>query len=123
MRAFRQGRRPWLKTHRSIWAEAIWNPVTGCTKISPGCKSCYADRMAKRLRAMGQERYRDGFTLTLQPDLVELPLKWKTPKMIFVNSMSELFHKDVPLEYIQRCFSTMQRTACHTSLPFVQRHC
>lgn len=96
------------------WTEATWNPVTGCTKISPGCKFCYAERMAKRLRAMGQERYRDGFKLTLQPDVVELPLKWKTPKMIFVNSMSDLFHKNVPLEYIQRCFDTMQRASWHT---------
>lgn len=96
------------------WTEATWNPVTGCTKISPGCKFCYAERMAKRLRAMGQERYRDGFKLTLQEDLAELPLKWKTSKMIFVNSMSDLFHKDVPLEYIQRCFNTMERAAWHT---------
>lgn len=70
--------------------------------------------MAKRLKAMGQERYRDGFQLTLQPDLVELPLRWKTPKMIFVNSMSDLFHRDVPLEYIQRCFTTMKRASWHT---------
>lgn len=96
------------------WTEATWNPVTGCTKISPGCKFCYAERMAKRLKAMGQERYRDGFQLTLQPDLVELPLRWKTPKMIFVNSMSDLFHRDVPLEYIQRCFTTMKRASWHT---------
>lgn len=96
------------------WTEATWNPVTGCTKISPGCKFCYAERMAKRLRAMGQERYRDGFKLTLQEDLAELPLKWKTSKMIFVNSMSDLFHKDVPLKYIQRCFNTMERAAWHT---------
>ncbi len=96
------------------WTEATWNPVTGCTKISPGCKFCYAERMAKRLKAMGQERYRDGFKLTLQPDLVELPLRWKTPKMIFVNSMSDLFHRDVPLDYIQRCFATMKRASWHT---------
>lgn len=96
------------------WTEATWNPVTGCTKISPGCKFCYAERMAKRLKAMGQERYRDGFRLTLQPDLVELPLRWKTPKMIFVNSMSDLFHRDVPLDYIQRCFATMKCASWHT---------
>ena len=96
------------------WTEATWNPVTGCTKISPGCKFCYAERMAKRLKAMGQERYRNGFKLTRQDDLVELPLKWKTPKMIFVNSMSDLFHKDVPLAYIQRCFNTMRRAHWHT---------
>src|SRR5262249_672660 len=96
------------------WTEATWNPVTGCTKISPGCKFCYAERMAKRLRAMGQERYRDGFKLTLQEDLAELPLKWKTPKMIFVHSMSDLFHVDVPLDYIQRCFRTMEQASWHT---------
>ncbi|WP_425396692.1 DUF5131 family protein [Aeoliella sp.] len=96
------------------WTEATWNPVTGCTKISPGCKFCYADRMAKRLQAMGQERYRNGFELTLQEDLVDLPLKWKKPKVIFVNSMSDLFHAAVPDEFIQRCFDTMEAADQHT---------
>src|SRR5258705_9682373 len=96
------------------WTEATWNPVTGCTKISPGCKHCYAERMAKRLRAMGQERYRSGFRLTLQPDSLEEPLRWKRPRMIFVNSMSDLFHKQVPLEYIQRVFSVMRDAHWHT---------
>jgi protein gp37 len=96
------------------WTEATWNPVTGCTKISPGCKFCYADRMAKRLQAMGQERYRNGFRLTLQPDTLEAPLRWKRPRMIFVNSMSDLFHADVPLEYIQQCFSVMEKAEQHT---------
>ena len=96
------------------WTEATWNPVTGCTKISPGCRFCYAERMAHRLEAMGQPRYADGFRLTLQPDLVELPLKWKTPRVIFVNSMSDLFHKDVPTEYIQACFDVMNRASQHT---------
>jgi protein gp37 len=96
------------------WTEATWNPVTGCTKISPGCKFCYAERMAKRLRAMGQERYRHGFRLTLQPDVVEAPLQWKKPRTIFVNSMSDLFHAGVPLEFIQRCFDVMQRASWHT---------
>lgn len=96
------------------WTEATWNPVTGCTKISPGCKFCYAERMAKRLQAMGQERYRDGFRLTLQPDVVEVPLRWKQPRLIFVNSMSDLFHKDVPTEFIQRCFAVMQQARQHT---------
>jgi protein gp37 len=89
------------------WTDATWNPVTGCTKISPGCKHCYAERLAKRLRAMGQANYRNGFKLTLQPQMLELPLRWKTPKRIFVNSMSDLFHEDVPTDYIKRVFEVM----------------
>lgn len=96
------------------WTEATWNPVTGCTKISPGCKFCYAERMAHRLKAMGQDRYRNAFKLTLQPDALEAPLKWKSPRVIFVNSMSDLFHKDVPSEYIQQCFDVMRRASQHT---------
>lgn len=96
------------------WTEATWNPVTGCTKISPGCKFCYAERMAKRLQAMGQPRYRDGFKLTLQEDQIDLPLKWRSPRTIFVNSMSDLFHVDVPVQFIERCFATMQKAAQHT---------
>src|SRR6202163_2950795 len=91
------------------WTDATWNPVTGCTKISPGCKHCYAERMAKRLQAMGQKNYSNGFRVTLQPHMLELPLHWKTAKTIFVNSMSDLFHKDVPIEYIQRVFDVMRR--------------
>src|SRR4029078_11126559 len=91
------------------WTEATWNPVTGCTKISPGCKFCYAERMAKRLQAMGQDRYRDGFNLTLQPDALKTPLHWKKPRVIFVNSMSDLFHHEVPAEYVAKCFDIMQR--------------
>jgi protein gp37 len=95
------------------WTEATWNPVTGCTKISPGCAHCYAERMAKRLNAMGQERYRNGFRLTLQPDVLAVPLLWRRPRMIFVNSMSDLFHDDVPSEYISRCFAVMQQASQH----------
>ncbi len=95
------------------WTESTWNPVTGCTKISPGCKHCYAERMAERLQAMGQENYRNGFELTLQPHMLELPLRWKKPQAIFVNSMSDLFHKDVPLDYIQRVFDVMRRAHWH----------
>ncbi len=95
------------------WTEATWNPVTGCDKLSPGCKHCYAERMAERLQAMGQENYRNGFELTLQPHMLELPLRWKKPQTIFVNSMSDLFHKDVPLEYIQRVFEVMRRADWH----------
>ena len=96
------------------WTESTWNPVTGCTKISPGCAHCYAERMAKRLQAMGQGRYHNGFVLTLQPDVLEVPLRWKRPRMIFVNSMSDLFHKDVPAEFIEECFAVMQRASQHT---------
>lgn len=96
------------------WTEATWNPVTGCTKISPGCKYCYAERMAKRLQAMGQERYRDGFKLTIQPSALEAPLHWRKPRVIFVNSMSDLFHKDVPSEFIESCFDVMNRASQHT---------
>ena len=96
------------------WTEATWNPVTGCTKISPGCKHCYAERMAHRLQAMGQPRYRNGFQLTLQPDVVDAPLHWKRGRLIFVNSMSDLFHRGVPLEFIQRCFGVMEQATQHT---------
>lgn len=102
------------QSSRIEWNEATWNPVTGCTKVSPGCKFCYAERMAKRLQAMGQERYRDGFRVTLQEDVFELPLSWKKPRVIYVNSMSDLFHKDVPTEFIQRCFATMAEASQHT---------
>jgi protein gp37 len=96
------------------WTQATWNPVTGCTKISPGCKHCYAERMAHRLFAMGQPRYRNSFKVTLQEDLVELPLQWKLPRIIFVNSMSDLFHQDVPREFVHRCFDVMRRAPQHT---------
>lgn len=95
------------------WTEATWNPVTGCDKVSPGCKFCYAERMAMRLQAMGQRNYRNGFEVTLQPQAVELPLTWKRPRTIFVNSMSDLFHKDIPVEFIQSVFSTMNRAHWH----------
>ncbi len=95
------------------WTDATWNPVTGCTKISPGCKHCYAERLANRLRAMGQRNYRNGFDVTLQPQMLELPLRWRSPKRIFVNSMSDLFHQDVPAEYIQDVFAVMRRADWH----------
>jgi protein gp37 len=91
------------------WTESTWNPLTGCTKISPGCKHCYAERMAKRLQAMGQPNYVNGFKLSMHEHVLEKPLEWKTPQVIFVNSMSDLFHKDVPLEFIQRVFDVMKR--------------
>ncbi len=95
------------------WTESTWNPVTGCTKISPGCKNCYAERMALRLQAMGQANYANGFDLTLQEHMLERPLQWKKPQLIFVNSMSDLFHKDVPLTYIQQVFDVMRRAHWH----------
>lgn len=95
------------------WTDATWNPVTGCTKISPGCKHCYAERLANRLQAMGQSNYRDGFKIALQPQMLDVPLHWKTPKRIFVNSMSDLFHPNVPLDYIRKVFSVMQRADWH----------
>lgn len=95
------------------WTESTWNPVTGCSKISPGCKHCYAERMAIRLRAMGQPNYVRGFELTLQEHMLELPLRWTKPQAIFVNSMSDLFHHDIPLEYIQRVFDVMRRADWH----------
>lgn len=95
------------------WTEATWNPVTGCTKISPGCKHCYAERMAERLQAMGQRNYARGFELTVQPHMLELPLQWKKPQRVFVNSMSDLFHVDVPVEYIQQVFDVMSRAHWH----------
>src|SRR6202161_3345845 len=107
-------RRPTMATHSHIeWTDATWNPVTGCTKISAGCTHCYAERLAVRLKAMGQTNYRNGFEVTLQPQMLELPLRWKTPKRIFVNSMSDLFHEDVPTTYIKRVFDVMARTQWH----------
>lgn len=95
------------------WTGATWNPSTGCDTLSPGCENCYAERLTKRLRAMGQKKYSNGFKLTLHPDTLELPLKWKQPQTIFVNSMSDLFHHDVPLEFIQRVFATMRAASWH----------
>jgi len=95
------------------WTESTWNPLTGCTKISPGCKHCYAERMALRLQAMGQRNYVNGFKLTLQEDALELPLRWKKPQTIFVNSMSDMFHADVPSEFIFRVFDVMRRANWH----------
>ena len=96
------------------WTESTWNPLTGCTKVSPGCKHCYAERMALRLQTMGQPNYANGFKLTLHPQALELPLIWKKPQMIFVNSMSDLFHEDVPLEFVQKVFNVMNRASWHT---------
>lgn len=96
------------------WTDATWNPVTGCDKISPGCQHCYAEKMANRLKAMGQPNYANGFALTLQPHMLDHPLKWKQPKRIFVNSMSDLFHKDVPDSYIDKVVRVMAEAHWHT---------
>ncbi len=98
---------------RIEWTESTWNPVTGCTKISTGCKNCYAERMAMRLQAAGSPNYRNGFTVTLHPHAVEIPLRWRKPRTIFVNSMSDLFHKDVPLDFILSVFDVMQAAPQH----------
>jgi protein gp37 len=95
------------------WTEATWNPVTGCTKVSAGCKNCYAERLAKRLQLMGNRRYKNGFRLTLHEDVIDLPRSWRSGRMIFVNSMSDLFHRDVPLEFIKRVFQTMRECPQH----------
>lgn len=95
------------------WTDATWNPLTGCNKISPGCKHCYAERMAGRLKLMGQENYRNGFELTLHEHALDIPRRWKSPKTVFVNSMSDLFHVDVPLDFIQRVFKVMRETPQH----------
>ncbi len=95
------------------WTDATWNPVTGCTKVSPGCKNCYAERLAARLHAMGNPRYRNGFSLTPHPDLLKLPLRWLQPRRIFVNSMSDLFHEAVSEEFIRRVFEIMVQADWH----------
>jgi protein gp37 len=95
------------------WTDATWNPVTGCSKISAGCKFCYAERLANRLQAMGQRNYRNGFDVTLQPHMLGHPLSWRHPRRIFVNSMSDLFHEDVPTPYITEVFDVMRRAYWH----------
>jgi len=95
------------------WTESTWNPLTGCAKISPGCKHCYAERMALRLQAMGQANYVNGFKLTLHEEALELPLRWKKPQTIFVNSMSDMFHAKVPREFILKAFDVMRRAHWH----------
>lgn len=95
------------------WTESTWNPVTGCTKISPGCLNCYAERMANRLKAMGQHWYRNGFQITPHEQLLGVPRTWRKSRLIFVNSMSDLFHEDVPREFILRAFDVMRSARQH----------
>lgn len=104
-----------MSTHSKIeWTESTWNPITGCSKISQGCKNCYAERMALRLQSMGLPNYINGFKLSLHEDVLDLPLRLKKPQTIFVNSMSDIFHEDVPLDFIQRIFVVMKDAHWHT---------
>jgi protein gp37 len=96
------------------WTDATWNPVTGCTKISPGCDHCYAERFSERFRGTPGHPFETGFDLTLRPERIEQPLRWRAPRMIFVNSMSDLFHKEIPRDFIGRVFDTMERAHWHT---------
>jgi len=96
------------------WTDTTWNPVTGCSKVSQGCKNCYAERLAHRLQAMGLHRYRNGFDVTLHEQAIDEPFRWKKPRKVFVNSMSDLFHEEIPLEYIQRVFAVMAAVPRHT---------
>ena len=95
------------------WTDATWNPVTGCTKISPGCDHCYAERLAKRLQAMGNPSYQNGFAVTLQPRMLRLPYKWRKPRLVFVDSMGDLFHEEVPATFIQLVFRVMSDCSYH----------
>ena len=102
-----------MKKSKIEWTGSTWNPVTGCTKISSGCLNCYAERMARRLKAMGQPNYRNGFKVTCHRHTLDMPLRWKSAQMVFVNSMSDLFHKDVPDDFILDIFSTMRQAQQH----------
>lgn len=102
-----------MKTTKIEWTDSTWNPITGCTKISPGCAHCYAEVMTRRLKAMGQEKYANGFDVTLHEECLEEPLRWKRPHTIFVCSMSDLFHNEVPFEFIDKVMSTIIRTPQH----------
>ena len=95
------------------WTEMTWNPVTGCDKVSEGCRYCYAESFARRLQAMGNDKYRNGFELTLHPDVLQEPFRWKKPRVVFVNSMSDLFHRDVPVDFIRDVFEVMRQNPQH----------
>ncbi len=103
-----------MASHTAIeWTDATWNPTTGCSKVSSGCKNCYAERLAERLQSMNNRRYRNGFALTLHPDKLEQPLRWRKPRRVFVNSMSDVFHEAVPADFISRMFEVMARADWH----------
>lgn len=101
------------KNSKIEWTESTWNPVSGCTKISIGCKNCYAQRMALRLKAVGSPNYANGFDVTVHPHALKIPLRWKQPHTIFVNSMSDLFHRDIPVSFISKVFDVMCRASHH----------
>jgi len=101
-------------TSKIEWTEATWNPVTGCSKVSLGCQNCYAERIAKRLQKMGNKRYVHGFKVTTHPELLVKPLEWRKPRLVFVNSMSDLFHSDVPISFIDKTISTIANAPQHT---------
>lgn len=103
------------------WTESTWNPLTGCDKITTGCKHCYAERLSARLKAMGNPSYENGFELTMHERVLSLPLTWKKPRTVFVNSMSDLFHEDVPLDFIQRVFDTMRKAYWHNFQTLTKR--
>ena len=102
-----------VKNSKIEWTESTWNPITGCTKISSGCKNCYAERMAQRLKATGNRNYVNGFRVTTHPHTLEIPLRWRQPHTIFVNSMSDLFHNNVPFDFILKIFNVMCRASHH----------
>lgn len=104
------------------WTDATWNPITGCTKISPGCANCYAETFAERFRGVPNHPYEQGFDLKLWPDRLALPSSWKKPKRIFVNSMSDLFHKDVPVDYVLKVFDAMNKADWHQYQILTKRH-
>ena len=95
------------------WTEVTWNPTTGCNKVSAGCKNCYAEIFARRLKAMGSDKYRNGFRLTVHPDVIKEPYSWKKPRKVFVNSMSDLFHEKIPLPFLKKVFDVMNDTPQH----------
>lgn len=103
-----------MKATKIEWTETTWNPTTGCTKISSGCKNCYAERMSKRLQAMGVLKYKNGFKLCFHPETLAEPYTWKKPRTVFVNSMSDLFHEEMPFEMIQKVFKVMNDNPIHT---------
>ena len=103
-----------LRSTKIEWTESTWNPTSGCTKISPGCQNCYAERMAKRLKAMGNPKYKQGFELTLHAENLQMPYTWRKPRCVFVNSMSDLFHEDIPFSFLKQVFDVMNDNPAHT---------
>ncbi len=103
-----------MRSTKIEWTESTWNPTTGCSRISQGCENCYAERMSKRIQAMGLEKYQNGFELTLHPQVLDEPYSWRTPRTVFVNSMSDLFHENIPFDFIEKVFKTMNENIRHT---------